>query len=324
MPEENKYFFWIPILILLILSFFIIKPYIVPLISAFILAYLTRPVYKYLVPKLGKTISGLLCVLIIIVIIILPLGTVIGGIISQAQNSINAVNANSIRSSLQNILSYPLIENLNLDISSLTQKSLQLLISLLRNSALALPSIILAVVISLFAMYYILTNWEFLAQRLKQYIPSKNKEKLIKEISQTTNALVYGTLLIGLIEFIVSAIGFFILGIKSYLLLAIIIFIFAFIPALGPTLVWLPVAIYYIFTGNWFIGIGVIILGLIISVGIDGLLKLKFLDKKTNINPLIMLIGILGGVPLFGIFGFIIGPLILVYTIEILEEALSR
>ncbi|MDO8508895.1 MAG: AI-2E family transporter [Nanoarchaeota archaeon] len=319
--EINKYLFWAGIAVLLILSYFIIKPFVIALITSFILAYLVKPVYNYFSPYTGKKSSALICLLLIVLIILLPIAGIIGGIISQAQNSLNA---EFIKSTLKSISSYPIIENLNIDISSLTRSAINFTISLLKTSAAAIPSIAISILVSLFAIFYILTNWDYLAEKLKQYLPFKDKNRIIKEIAHTTNALVYGTILIGLIEFIVSAIGFYLVGVKPFLLLSLIIFFFAFIPALGPAAVWIPLALYYFLMQNYFTAIGVIIIGLIISIIIDGIIRIKFLGDKSKIHPLIMLLGVLGGVPLFGLFGFIIGPLILIYTIELIDEALKQ
>ena len=103
-----------------------------------------------------------------------------------------------------------------------------------------------------------------------------------------------------------------------------IIFFLAFIPGLGPTIVWAPMAIYYLIVKDYSTMIGVIITGLVLSSFIDTIFRSKILGKRTNLNPFIMLIGILGGIAVFGIFGFIVGPIILIYTIKLLEEALQH
>lgn len=318
--EINKYIFWAGIAVLLILSYFIIQPFFIALISAFILAYLTKPVYSYLTRYLGKNSSAMICVFIIVLIILIPIAVIIGGIIAQATQSLNV---EFIGASLKTISTYPLIENLNLDLSNITRNVIDFIISLLKTSAAAIPGIALSILILLFSIYYILTNWDALGDKLKTYLPFRDKARFIKETSQMTNILVHGTILIGLIEFVVAAIGLYLFGVKSYLLLSAIIFFFAFIPGLGPAAVWVPLAIYYFFVQDYFAAIGIVIIGLIISAFIDGYIRIKILGDKSKIHPLIMLLGVLGGVPLFGIFGFVIGPLILIYTIELVDEALK-
>jgi len=316
----KRYFFWAIIAILIILSFLIIKPFIISLASAFILAYLIKPIFNILSKDLGKKLSAIICIILLILIIILPIWALTLTVISQAQQSLNT---QFITSSLKTLSSYPIINTLNIDLSSLTKKGIEIIISLIKITASAIPSIIISIIIALTAIYYILINWDYLTSKLKQYLPFKEKERIGKEIGQITNALVYGTILIGIIEFIIAAISFYILGIKHYLLFSIIIFFFAFIPALGPAALSIPLAIYYLITKDYAVFIGIIIITIILSLFIDTFLKAKLIGKKTKINPLLMFIGILGGVPLFGIFGFIIGPLILIYTIELIEEIIK-
>ena len=134
----------------------------------------------------------------------------------------------------------------------------------------------------------------------------------------------FSVFIIAILDFVIASIGFYLLGIKSFLLLAAIISILTFIPGLGPGVVWVPLAIFHLLIGNYLVGIGVIFIGLILGVLIETYLQGKIVEEKTKINPLIRFIGVLGGVPVFGIFGFIIGPLILIYTIKILNGAMHK
>lgn len=321
--EDNqlkKFIFWGVLVLLIFLSFSIIKPFIIPLISAFILAYLIKPIFNKLEKPLSKPIAALLCIALVSLIILLPLGTITSSLTSQAYS---ALNSPVLSTSLESLSSYPIIQSLHLDLPSLTEKGISLTLSLFTSALSQIPSILLSLLILLFGMYYILLKWDFLSSTLQKYLPFKNKTQISKDISKTTKQLVYGTILIGIIEFIVSVLGFSILGIKSFILLSVLVFLFAFIPLLGPVIIWLPMTIYYFVTSQFWLAISVLILGLILSVGIDTILRSKLLGKQTQINPLIMLIGILGGISIFGIFGFIIGPIILVYTLKLLEEALK-
>jgi predicted PurR-regulated permease PerM len=317
----RRYIFWGAIASLMLLSYFVIKPFIIPIISAFILAYLTKPLHNYLSPKIGKGFSALISVVLVIIIIIIPLIAIIGGILNQATDLLDATTINTL---FQEASQKPLLQKLNIDLATLAEKGLSLLIALLTSSISLLPSIILTLFITLFGLYYILISWDSIALKLEKYLPFENKKRIRKEMSQITNTIVYGTILVALVEFIIAFNGFFISGVGPYLLFPLLIFFLAFIPGLGPTIVWLPLSIYYVITGNTSAAIGVLITGLILSILIDTVLRAKLLGDKVKLNPLIMLVGILGGISLFGIFGFIIGPLILIYTKELLEEILMN
>jgi len=99
--------------------------------------------------------------------------------------------------------------------------------------------------------------------------------------------------------------------------------LFAFIPG-GPAIIWAPALIIKIIQGDY-ISSGVILLfGLFISIYIDTILRTKIGGKDSRISPIIMLLGIMGGTPLMGLAGIIVGPLLLSYTLEILEEILNQ
>lgn len=319
--QNNQYLFWIIVIALVVLSFFIIKPYIITLISAFILAYLVKPVFNYLKPKLGDKLSATLCIILIFIIILLPLGAIIGGVIKQASDSLNE---GTVKSLIKEVSSYPLIQKLNLNVEEITKDAISLLISLLKSVLTILPSIIITLLLIIFSIFYILIEWDFLSEKLKVYLPFKDKTTISKEIAQTTNNLIYGTLFIGFLQFIISLVALFILGVKSYLLFSALIFIFAFIPALGAAAVCIPLTVYYFLTNEPITAIGLIVLAAILNIGIDTMLRIKLLGKSSKIHPMVMLLGILGGIHLFGIFGFIIGPLILIYTLQLIEDLLEK
>jgi len=320
MKELSKYFFWALIVVLIFLAFKIIRPYLLTLISAFILAYLCYPIFKKLEPKIGKSFSAILCIFLILLAIIIPSGILIGGISAQAGEMYQAIDYSSFVAKLNSL---KIVQQMNLNIDQILQSLAAFVVSLLTSAITRLPGFIIALVVLFFGIYYFLTDWENLSLKLKQFIPFKDKQKISMEISDLTRKMIYGFLLIAIIQFVVAVVGFYISGVGAYLLLPLFIFFLAFFPGVGPALIWIPLCIYYMYTNNWGAFTGVLITGLVLSLYIDTILRAKIIGKKTNINTLIMFVGILGGISLFGIFGFIIGPLILFYTINFLEELIN-
>ncbi len=319
--ELGKYFIFIVLIALVILSYKIISPYIIVLISSFILAYLVHPIYTKLSKRLNKNLSAMICILILILIILLPLGGIIGGIINQASGIVNNPNSEGF---IQKIIELPIISKIPIDLADLIGRGTNILINLLSSALSYLPGLFISTILLIMAVYYILIDWDPLLKKLKNYLPKEERQETIKDISNTTRGLIYGTLLIAAIEFVVAATGFFLVGVNLYFLLPTLIFFLAFIPSIGPALVWVPLLVYYIILQNWYLAAGVLIIGLILSVVVDSIMRAKIMGKRSNANPLVILIGILGGISLFGIFGFIIGPLILIYTIKLLQKIVEN
>lgn len=312
--------FWAILILLVVLSYYILQSYIIALVSAFILAYLIKPVYNLMKNKINKKLSAVLCIIMLFLTIMIPIFWIFKQIIQQAYSSIAVSDLNVF---IDKLSSTAIFQKLNIDLSLLSQNVIPYFISLLKSTIFYIPSFLISVTITLIGTYFILTNWEYLSSSIRDFIPFQDKDRIIKEIAKMTDGIIYGTILIGILEFVVSAFGFYALGINSYLLLSLLIFIFAFIPG-GPGIVWVPLLVYEIYQESYITALGVLIIGLVISFYIDTILRTQILGKKSNVNEFIMLLGVLGGVSVFGLFGFIIGPIILVYTIKLLQENLRQ
>jgi predicted PurR-regulated permease PerM len=319
--DLSKYFFWIIVVALLVLSYFIIKPFIIALLSAFILAFLIKPIHTKLSKQFNSSLSALISVIIALAIIIIPLLLIIQKLLKQISTSLSV---SAIELYITNFSKLPILDSIPINSESLANQISSAIFSVTKTALTHIPGMALTIIITIIGIYYILKNWDFLSEKLESYIPFKEKKTISKELGETTKNIIFGYLLIAIIEFIVASLGFYISGVTNFLLLALIVAILAFIPSFGPLIIWAPLLIFHLILGNYGTSIGILITGLILSIGIDNILAPKFVGSRSKIHPLIMLIGILGGLSLFGLFGFVVGPLILVYTLKLLEEATMR
>ena len=155
-------------------------------------------------------------------------------------------------------------------------------------------------------------GWNIQLQMFTPLQGSAAWQIFLKKTASTIESLFYGTLALSVIESIVAIVGFYLLGVSNPLIWGLAIFITAILPGIGPMFVWLPVTIIFIVQGDITQAIITAIFGsLIISTIIDTFLRIKILGYRAKINPVIMIIGVIGGVTAFGLIGVILGPLIL-------------
>ncbi len=283
--------------------------------SAFILAYLFYPMNKFFERKMSKTLSATLTVIIILLIILLPLSAIVAELASQVSSAIQ----DPITSKNLENLSAKILEKYNLDLNEIAKRILEFLVPALTKLTLSALTAIVGMTVMVFAMFYMLIEWENLTLKIKRIIPLRNKERLITNLAQSTKQIMEGTVLIAIIEFALAALGFGLAGSKIFLLLATITALLAFMPG-GPGMIWIPFMIVELFQKD-FLGAGIILaFGLLISVYVDTIFRAEVAGKNARIHPLLALLGVLGGAPLFGILGIVIGPLLLSYTIEIVKE----
>lgn len=163
-----------------------------------------------------------------------------------------------------------------------------------------------------FLLYYMLTNRKKLREALFHYLPMADSSLAIieKESKAIVRANALGIPLVAMVQAIIALIGFLMFGIEEPVFWAIIVFIGSMIPIVGTLIGTIPVFIVTIAYGQEFQAWGILVYGLIVVGSADNLVRMFAIKKLDNIHPLITLIGVLIGLPLFGFIGLIFGPLI--------------
>jgi len=164
-----------------------------------------------------------------------------------------------------------------------------------------------------FMLYYMFTNRTDLRDSLKEYIPMHRGN--LKEIGIEVQAMVrsnaLGIPLVAVAQGIVALIGFLIFGIEDPFFWFVIVTIGSMIPFVGTLVGILPVFVLTLSTGHSFQAWGILIYGFVVVGSTDNIIRLYVLKKLDNVHPLVTLIGVIVGVPLFGFIGLIFGPLLI-------------
>tara|TARA_R110000737_G_scaffold2919_1_gene8164 strand:- start:241 stop:1116 length:876 start_codon:yes stop_codon:yes gene_type:complete len=174
-------------------------------------------------------------------------------------------------------------------------------------------NIFIAVAIMYFMLFYMLTNRRELRESLFEYIPiSKENLKIIgEEVRAMVRSNALGIPLVAMAQGIIALIGFLVFGVQAPFFWAVIVTIGSMIPFVGSLLGIVPVFILSLSGGNTFQAWGILLYGFIVVGATDNLFRLFVLKKLDNVHPLITLIGVIVGVPIFGFIGLIFGPLLI-------------
>ena len=318
-----------------IIFFYLIKPFALPIFWAAVIASLFYPVYakikKYL--KLENT-SVLITLLLIFVIIIIPLATISSLLIKESiqiyssfdnkksqlianvQQTIGWVKTNSYTSSL-NLDEKTIIEKTSETAKTVTAYLFTSIKNLTQNSILFFAMLL----IMFYTLFYFIRDGEKLLKKLMYLSPLGDKSELMlyKKFTSTARAAIKGTLVIGLIQGTLGGILFQIAGIEGALIWGIIMVLASIVPGVGASIVWLPTAIVMLILGNIWEGIMIILVGALLISTIDNFLRPILIGKDVSIPPLLILFSTLGGIALFGISGFVIGPIITALFLSLWE-----
>lgn len=172
-----------------------------------------------------------------------------------------------------------------------------------------------------FTMYYLFRDGDKIVDKLPDALPLKREqsEAIISRTREVVGASVYGVVSIAALQGFLGGIAFWILGIPSPLLWAVLMTFVCMIPMLGSFLVWAPLAIYLGVNGYWARAITLALWGGLVISLVDNFLRPKLIKNQTRLHELFVFFSVLGGISVFGLLGIVLGPVILAITLGLLQ-----
>jgi predicted PurR-regulated permease PerM len=289
------------------------------------LAYIFSPVYDWVHKRVkNKSLSTALILLLFFTIVIVPAWFIIPKIAEQVFEVfkyLQVIDINPIIDSLFKGVSPQLSAQISAAFSSLTSKVASGIISTLLNFFVEVPNMIINLFVAMVVFFFALRDKD----RLKEFVSglsplSKSKEELfIREFKDITDSIVYGQVIIGAVQGILAGVGFFVMGVPNAFVLTILAVILSIIPMIGPMFVWIPVTFYLFATSQPYLVIIFLLYNIFIVSTVDNLLRMYLLSRSTRSSTAVVLVGMIGGLFLFGVLGLILGPLILEYFVIFLK-----
>ncbi|HEV8340783.1 MAG TPA: AI-2E family transporter [Candidatus Binatia bacterium] len=295
-----------------------------------VIAILFAPLYRRLLRSMRqrRTLAALVTVMIVLMIVILPL-TLIAALLVQEGLSVYE----RIQSGELNIVGYfqqvfgalpAWVTNL-LDRFGLTNLGLmqeRLSSSLMKGSqfvaaqALSIGQntfdFIVNLFIVLYLLFFLLRDGDDLFKRIKDAIPlhAEQQHDLFNKFTTVIRATVKGNIVVAVVQGALGGLIFWFLGVHAAVLWAVLMAFLSLLPAVGAGLVWLPVATYFLVTGAIWQGVVLIAFGVLVIGLVDNILRPILVGKDTKMPDYVVLISTLGGMAIFGLNGFVIGPVI--------------
>jgi predicted PurR-regulated permease PerM len=295
-----------------------------------VIAILFAPLYRWLsrVMRRRRNLAALTTLAIIVVMVILPLALVTVSLLQEAAGVYARIQAGELnvgRYFRQVYDALPawavgLLDRFELTNLGELQKALSA--GLLRGSqflaaqAINLGQNTFQFIVSLFVMVYLLffllRDGDVLFRRIRTAIPlrAEHKRALFEKFTIVIRATVKGNIVVALLQGALGGLIFWLLGIHAPLLWAVVMAVLSLLPAVGAGLVWLPVAVYLLATGSVWQGIVLIAYGVLVIGLVDNVVRPILVGQDTKMPDYVVLISTLGGLAIFGINGFVIGPVI--------------
>jgi predicted PurR-regulated permease PerM len=167
-------------------------------------------------------------------------------------------------------------------------------------------------VLMLYSLFFFLRDGEKIIKKAMFILPLGNKYEgmLLEKFSAAANSTIKGTMIVALIQGTLGGLLFWATGIPGPLIWGLIMAAFATVPITGTYVVWLPVALIKIATGHWVVGLIIFIVGILVVSTIDNILRPLIVGRDLRMHPVLVLFSTLGGLVVFGLTGFVLGPII--------------
>lgn len=295
-----------------------------------VIAILFAPLYRRLSSAMGqrRNLAALTTLTIIVVMVILPLTLVSVSMVREAASvyaRIQSGELNFVRYFQQVYDALPAWAAGLLDRSELTNLGAvkeQLSAGLLKGSrVLAAQAInlgqntfdfLVSLGVMVYLLFFLLRDGDILFHRIRAAIPLRpeHQRALFEKFTIVIRATVKGNIVVALLQGALGGLIFWLLGIHAALLWAVVMAVLSLLPAVGAGLVWLPVAVYLLATGSVWQGIVLIAYGVLVIGLVDNVVRPILVGQDTKMPDYIVLISTLGGIAIFGINGFVLGPVI--------------
>ena len=331
MKNSSLYFrSFIVMLTLVTIGFiWILLPYYAALFWATTLAVIFYPIQRRLYMKFkGRSnLAAAVTLLLVLLIVIIPMIFITGALIQEIATSYKRISsgefnlgiyvtkvAEALPPPVQNVLSYLGVGDLTGIQEKVTQGALAggkfiatQAVSLGQNTA----HLLIGLGVMLYVLFFLLRDGAELARHSKQLIPlsEEHKQHFIRKFATVIRATVKGNIVVAATQGSLGGLMFWILGIQGALLWGVVMTLLSLLPAVGAALIWAPVAVYFLATGAIVQGVVLALFGVLVIGLIDNLLRPALVGKDTKLPDWVILVSTLGGLSVFGLNGFVIGPL---------------
>ncbi len=312
----------------LVFVILLLIPFVNILALAVILAILFHPVYRWILGKIGyPSWASLITVLIMLLILFLPLwlfGQLLWNEVSEAIEQLRdgqlVINRDQIVASVPAPIQ-DMIANFSRDINSIVDKFTSQAFSSVTSLLSNLANFVIGFFITIFLIFFLLRDGYKIANVAMDISPisSSQEHKLLERIRSAVNGVVKGSFLIALVQGVVATIGFLVFDVPQPLLWGMFTVLAALVPNIGTSLSLVPAVIYLLVTGHSPEAIGLAIWGAIAVGTVDNFLGPKLIGNSLRLHPVLVLLAVIGGIKLFGILGFLIGPILMAVFVELVD-----
>lgn len=321
--------------IALYLCYVLIAPFLKPIVFSAVLAILFYPFHRHILRWIrNRNASALLSTSLVILFIALSalfLGRALATGLRDIYQSLSSSGDGSERLSLyfihlferavEVVSRYLPISASDLRTATVNQaeKGVAVLLNMTAGALGSITALLVNTLIAFFILFFFLRDGRAILRRAGVLLPlnADQARRLFARVKDTLDAIVYGTLTMAALQGALTGVAFWILGVTSPVLWAIVTALCALLPVIGTAIVLLPAISMLVFSGHWIKGLILLAWAVVIVHPVDNLLRPYLIGGRTKLSTLYVFFALLGGLKAFGALGVFIGPIVLAITLAL-------
>ncbi|APW35839.1 AI-2E family transporter [Rhodoferax koreense] len=326
---ENKTF--LLLLVAVTLGFgWILWPFYGAVFWGVVMAILFSPLFRRLLKAFGqrRTLAALGTLVVFLVIVILPMTLITGMLVKEGNGLYLRIQSGELNfgnyfgqilaalpdwvSNLLDRFGLGNLKDLQTHLSARLAQGSQALAAQALSIGQNTFDFVISFCIMLYLMFFLLRDGASLSRRMRDAIPldANTKRQLFTKFTTVVRATVKGNVLMAVAQGVLGGLAFWFLGIHATVLWAVLMAFLSLLPAVGAAVVWVPVAVYFLVTGAIWQGVALTCYGVLVIGMVDNVLRPVLVGKDTKMPDYVVLISTIGGIGIFGLNGFVIGPVI--------------
>ncbi|MCX6715805.1 MAG: AI-2E family transporter [Candidatus Taylorbacteria bacterium] len=337
--SHSNYFFIVILSIAIILAILIFLPFLAPLVLAMALAVIFTPLHRKILSMFFKdneksSIGALVTLIIVAVIVFVPIFLIVLKSYSEIKDMYAVLATETQRSQVVDALNnasqslsralFGIYEPYSFDSINaveLLRTITHWAFSNLNDIFARVSKVVLEFFVMCIALFYFLRDGRELKRQLIKLSPlgDLDDEHILSKLLQAVRSIFAGSIAVGIIQGILTGIGFAIFGVPNPVLWGVFAAMAALIPGIGTSLILIPGIAYLFFFGSTGPAIGLLVWGFFAVGLIDNFLGPVLVNRGVKIHPFLILLSVLGGLVFFGPIGFVLGPLIIALLFALLE-----
>jgi predicted PurR-regulated permease PerM len=321
--------FFIGLLILVSVAFFaMLSGFFQPIFWAATVGIIFRPVQQYLEGKLAgrRSLAAVLTVILIFFTVLIPALLIAAAVAGEAAEIYGRITRGEIDPGA--ILRWfqamtPELtvwaEKIGIDVDTMPDrltaaavKGSQFIGALALTAGQNVARFLVMFLLMLYLLFFVLRDGDEILEQIIRALPlgDRRERALLAKFAEMARAMIKGTLIVGLVQGTLGGLMFWALGIDGAVFWGVVMVLFSVLPVVGASLVWGPAAIVFVVAGSYIKAAILVVAGVVVIGLADNILRPLLVGRDTKMPDYLVLMSTLGGLAMFGLSGFVIGPII--------------